>query len=128
MRRGRSAFSAPLLAAKIASNCFTVLLIRVPEVHLYRGFLRERKDTAMSRFLKSLLFYPLFLFRGLARLVLIFLTGFCLLFGIACLFGHNWLAAILLFIVAILCVALRFQYVALLQKLNPSGMDLIMDI
>jgi hypothetical protein len=82
----------------------------------------------MSRFLKSLLFYPLFLFRGLARLVLIFLTGFCLLFSIACLFAHNWLAAILLFIVAILCVSLRFQYVALLHKLNPSDMDLIMDI
>lgn len=82
----------------------------------------------MSRFLKSLLFYPLFLFRGLARLVLIFLTGFCSLFGIIFLFAHNLLAAILLFIVAILCVALRFQYVALLQKLNPSDMNLFMEI
>jgi hypothetical protein len=82
----------------------------------------------MSRFLKSLLFYPLFLFRGLARVVLIFLTGFCLLFGVLCLFGHGWLIAFLLFVVAILCVVLRFQYVALLQKLNPSDMDLFIEI
>ena len=82
----------------------------------------------MSRFLKSLLFYPLFLFRGLARVVLIFLTGICLLLGVLCLLGHGWLIAFLLFVVAILCVVLRFQYVALLQKLNPSDMDLFIEI
>lgn len=82
----------------------------------------------MSRLLKSLLFYPLFLLRGMVRLVLIILTGFCLLFGFVFLIDRYWIAAIVTFIVATICVTLRFSYVALLQKLNPSGMDLILDI
>lgn len=82
----------------------------------------------MSRLLKSLLFYPLFLFRGLVRLVLIFLTGFFLLFTVVLLCDRSWIAAIVTFIGAMICAVLRFQYIALLQKLNPSGMDLILDI
>lgn len=74
----------------------------------------------MSRFWKSLLFYPLFMFRRLVRLILGLLTAVFLLFVVVFLIDQYWLAAILTFVGSIVCVALRFNYAVLLLKLNPS--------
>lgn len=82
----------------------------------------------MMKLLKSILFFPLLMFKGCAQLVLGIISGFSLLFCILFLITQNWVAATTTIIVGSVCLALRYGYAVLLIKLNPADTDLFVDI
>lgn len=79
-----------------------------------------------SKFVKSIIFYPMMFMRPFAKIILKLVSIIFLLGAIAGFFGGNFGLALFGFVVCFICFLISWFYDAILLKINPQNTVLIL--